>query len=38
MESPQHVQAIVDRWLEKHPRAPQELRDYAAAARVGDVM
>lgn len=35
---PQHVSAIVDRWLEKNPCAPQELRDYAAAARIGDVM
>ncbi len=37
MKSPQHVQAIVDRWLERHPHAPPQLRDYAAA-RIGNVM
>ncbi|MBV1853530.1 hypothetical protein [Catellatospora tritici] len=36
--APRHVPPIVDRWLAKHRGAPQELRDYAAAARVGGVM
>jgi hypothetical protein len=38
MRSPEPVWTIVGRWLEKHPNAPQELRDYAASARIGDVM
>ncbi|WP_155368388.1 hypothetical protein [Catellatospora vulcania] len=38
LHAPRPVQAIVDRWLSRHRDAPQELRDYAAAARVGDVM
>jgi hypothetical protein len=28
----------VDRWLQKNPRAPEELREYARAARTGNVM
>jgi hypothetical protein len=35
--TPEHVPAIVDRWLERHPDAPQPLREYAAAARTGMV-
>jgi hypothetical protein len=35
---PQDASSIVDRWLQKHPRAPAELRDYALAARTGNVM
>ncbi|MDI1464092.1 hypothetical protein QEZ54_24195 [Catellatospora sp. KI3] len=35
---PQHVPAIVDRWLARNRDAPQELRDYARAARAGTVM
>jgi hypothetical protein len=35
---PQHAASIVDRWLQRHPRAPAELRDYALAARTGNVM
>jgi hypothetical protein len=34
---PEHVPPIVDRWLRRHPNAPQPLRDYAAAARTGMV-
>ena len=37
-EAPEHVETIVDRWLAKNRRAPQELRDYAGAARIGQVM
>jgi hypothetical protein len=36
--SPEHVPPIVDRWLSRHRDAPQELRDYALAARTGAVM
>ncbi|MEU8076422.1 hypothetical protein AB0B31_13340 [Catellatospora citrea] len=36
--APQAAQKIVDRWLARHRDAPQELRDYAAAARTGNVM
>jgi hypothetical protein len=32
-----HVPAIVDRWLNRNPRAPRELRDYATQARTGSV-
>lgn len=35
---PEHVPPIVDRWLKSHRDAPQELRDYALAARTGHVM
>ena len=38
MKAPQQVQAVVDRWLQTHPDARQELRDYALAARTGSVM
>jgi hypothetical protein len=34
----EHVPPIVDRWLKKNRNAPQELREYAAAARIGGVM
>lgn len=37
-KSPGHASAIVDRWLDRNRHAPQELRDYAACARRGDVM
>ncbi len=37
-EAAHHAQVIVDRWLKTHPGAPQELRDYATAARDGNVM
>ena len=38
MRSPKDVESIVDAWLERNPYAPQELRDYARAARIGYVM
>ncbi|NUS57759.1 MAG: hypothetical protein HOV66_23315 [Streptomycetaceae bacterium] len=34
---PQHVPPIVDRWLKRHRDAPEELRAYAADARIGRV-
>jgi hypothetical protein len=37
MSAPEHVPVIVDRWLERHPHAPQDLRDYATQARAGMV-
>ncbi|GAB4058121.1 hypothetical protein [Catellatospora paridis] len=37
-QAPQAAQAIVDRWLARHRHAPQEVRDYATAARAGQVM
>jgi hypothetical protein len=38
LTSPEHAGPIVERWLRTHRDAPQELREYAAAARVGQVM
>jgi len=37
MSAPKQVQVIVDRWLQKHPHAPQDLREYAMQARAGMV-
>ena len=34
-ESPQQVQAIVDRWLERNPGVARELHDHARRARAG---
>ena len=34
----EHVPAIIDRWLERRPHAPEELRTYAAEARTGMIL
>jgi hypothetical protein len=36
-EAPEAVRSIVDGWLAKHPRLPEDIRQYAAQARVGAV-